>query len=414
MLTPMPPQARGSGAIPVVLHAQLIGLAARHDLTLVTVAGAEPGEWEAVEELRKSGIPVRAVRRTELSGWARWNRRWQLASAWLFSRVPWRTIWFWEAGVQAILDELLDTQDFDLVTAEDNSMGIYRLPSGFPAVLTEHEVRRPRRVSWQGVWGPNPLRWLFQELDWQRWRGYQHQTWSKYQRLQVFSDRDAAVIAQLAPELSERVRVNPFGIDLPEAVDPSQGRDSDLIFVGNFSHFPNVDAAVWIGREIMPRLLERCPGVRLNLVGIYPPKEVLSLAGDAIHVLGAVPQVEPFLRRATLVLAPMRIGGGMRMKVLQAMALGKAVITTPRGAEGLAVDGQEPPLLIASKAEELADAAGRLLENHAEREELGERARAYVRAHFSPEEYRRRLEAVYREAIGAGGDRGTCPEKRNL
>ena len=95
MLTPMPPQARGSGAIPVVLHAQLIGLAARHDLTLVTVAGAEPGEWEAVEELRKSGIPVRAVRRTELSGWARWNRGWQLASAWLFSRGAWRTIWFW-------------------------------------------------------------------------------------------------------------------------------------------------------------------------------------------------------------------------------------------------------------------------------------------------------------------------------
>jgi glycosyltransferase involved in cell wall biosynthesis len=110
-----------------------------------------------------------------------------------------------------------------------------------------------------------------------------------------------------------------------------------------------------------------------------------------------VPEVEPWLEQAAVVLAPVRIGGGMRTKVLQGMAMGKAVVTTPLGAEGLStVDGQ-PPLAIAQDAASLARVTAALLASARERRVLGARARAFVAKHFSAEAYVRRLEAIYAE-----------------
>ncbi len=145
----------------------------------------------------------------------------------------------------------------------------------------------------------------------------------------------------------------------------------------------------------MPRLRQLRPGVRLNIVGIYPPAEVLALGGPDIVVTGPVPEIEPWLERAAVVLAPLRIGGGMRMKVLHAMAMGKAVVTTPRGAEGLEIDGQHPPLVVAEDADAVATAVAALLADAEQRRRLGADAREFVLEHFSPEAHVRRLEGIY-------------------
>jgi glycosyltransferase involved in cell wall biosynthesis len=108
-----------------------------------------------------------------------------------------------------------------------------------------------------------------------------------------------------------------------------------------------------------------------------------------------VPEIEPWLERAALVLAPLRIGGGMRMKVLQAMAMGKAVVTTSRGAAGLAAGGQAPPLAVADDVEGMVAAAAALLADPAGRQALGRQARAHVTQHFSPQAHVRRLESIY-------------------
>src|SRR5207248_11047683 len=112
---------------------------------------------------------------------------------------------------------------------------------------------------------------------------------------------------------------------------------------------------------------------------------------------GGVPTVEPSLAGAAVVLAPLRTGGGMRLKVLQAMAHGKAVVTTPLGAEGLAVAGCEPPLVIARDAEELAHGTAELLGAGAARRRLGAAARAFVARHHGWSAYRERLETLYQE-----------------
>ena len=405
LVTPMPPQAQAPGAIPLVLYAQLSGLREHHEVSLVTVAGQEPGERQAVQDLKRDGLDVHAVVREEPYGWRRWQRRWRMGHAWLTRRLPWRTVWFWEPEVQSILERLFETRAFDLAIVEDNAMGIYDYSTDTPLLFTEHEVRRPRSVDYR-FWKQHSLpAWALGEVDWRRWPGYQRHTWQKFDHIQVFSHRDAQAVRQLAPDLGKPVSVNPFGIVLPAPARPENEQPHQVLFVGNFTHAPNVDAALWLGRAIMPRLTAFHPGVHLNLVGIYPPDEVRALESETVHVTGPVRDIRPYMEVAAVVLAPVRIGGGMRMKVLQALAMGKAVVTTTRGAEGLEAEA-EPPLKVADDAEGFACAAAALLEDEQARRALGAQGRAFAARHFSPQAYTERIEATYAAMIaGEEGER---------
>jgi glycosyltransferase involved in cell wall biosynthesis len=398
LLTPMPPAPSAPGAIPVLLYAQLIGLSERHAVTLVTVAGPEPHEFEAVRRVAAAGVEVHAIERHEPHGRARWARRRRFAGAWLQGRWPWRTVWFWQPGIQRLLDRLAGERSFDMVVAEDNAMGIYRVPNGAVRALTEYEVRRPRPIRRPPLSPRQWPRWAFGEADWHRWPRYERDIWRRFDLLQVFTDRDADAVRAMAPDLSERVHVNPFAIALPSQAETPVEPDS-VVFLGNYTHPPNVHAALWLGREIMPRLRRLRPGVHLALAGAYAPAEVRALAAPDIRVLGYVPDAEALIRRNAVVMAPVRTGGGMRMKVLHAMALGKAVVTTPRGTEGLATGERVPPLVVADSEESMARLTAQLLADADAREQLGAAARRYVEEHHSPRAYASRLEDVYASAI---------------
>jgi glycosyltransferase involved in cell wall biosynthesis len=406
LLTSMVPQANGTGAIPILLYAELIALAERHDVTLVTAAGDEPGETAAAAALADAGFDVHvADRRRPPPGIDRWRRRWRLAATWARGRWPWRTVWFADPGVQTLIDRLAATRRFDVVVVEDSPMSVFRVPRGVPTVLTEHEVRRPRTINWRA--GP-PRQWLrsaFRELDWRRWERFQRESWRRFDRVQVFTDRDASAIAELAPEVADRVRVNPFGLVLPPAPDPAREVPGTVLFVGNFAHSPNRDAAVWLALEIMPAVRARCPLARLRVVGNAPPRAVLDLAGPGVEVVADATSVEPHMAAASVVVAPVRTGGGMRMKVLEALATGKAVVTTARGAEGFNSLEADPPLVIAEGSEEIAAATTALLEDAPRRLALGRRARAFAERHHSTAAWRARLEAVCDEAREGVADR---------
>jgi hypothetical protein len=257
-----------------VLHAELTGLMVHHEITLVTVAGLEPGEQAAIDNLSAAGLEVHAVRRREPHGWQRWQRRWNLARAWLGGKLPWRTVWFYEAEVQDILDNVLAKKTFDLIIVEDNAMGVYTYKTTTPILFTEHEVRRSRRIDKNGWRRTGLLHWILNELDWARWPNYQRSVWQKFDRIQAFTQRDVDAIGILAPEMAGRTRVNPFGIEIPApSADEACEKDS-VLFTGNFTHAPNVDAALWLGQEIMPLLRDIRPGIQLWLIGIYHPPEV--------------------------------------------------------------------------------------------------------------------------------------------
>jgi len=408
LVVPVPPAADGAGAIPVLLHAELLGLAERHEVTLVTAVGDEPGEAEAARRLEAEVEVHVADRRRPPPGMERRRRQLRMASAWARGRWPWRTVWYAAPGVQRIVDRIGAERSFDVVAVEDSAMSVYRYPPGLPSVFTHHEVLRPRPVDWRPGAPRQWPGWAFGELDWRRWTRFQPEAWRRFDRVQVFSQRDAEQVAALAPDVADRVRVDPFGLVLPPRADPAREVPGTILFVGAFHHPPNRDAATWLAREILPAVLKRQPGARLRIVGSGPTPEVRALAGPNVELVADAPSVLPHLEEAAVVMAPVRTGGGMRMKVLQAMAAGKAVVTTPRGTEGYAGFGEEPPLAVGESEAEIAAATADLLGDDARRLRLGERAREFAERHHSPSAWAERQTAVYEEAIAAreGGGGG--------
>ncbi|HEU5253643.1 MAG TPA: glycosyltransferase [Solirubrobacterales bacterium] len=409
LVVPVPPQADGGGAIPVLLYAELLGLRQRHEVTLVTALGDEAGEAEAVRRLREEGVDLHlADRRRPPPGPTRRRRQLRMAARWARGGWPWRTVWYADPAIQGAIDAACAGREFDVVAVEDSAMSVFSYPAGVPTVFTHHEVLRPRAVRWS----PGPPRrwpgWAFGELDWRRWRRFQRQAWRRFDLVQVFSRRDADAIAELAPEAAARVRVDPFGLVLPPPADPAREIPGTVLFVGAFAHPPNRDAALWLAREIMPAVRERAPAARLRIVGSAPPPEVRELAGAEVEVVADAPSVVPHLEEAAVVMAPVRTGGGMRMKALQAMAAGKAVVTTPRGTEGYTGFGVEPPLAVAEGGAEIAAATAALLADEGARRRLGERAREFAARHHSPEAWAERQTAVFEEArqMRAGGGGG--------
>jgi glycosyltransferase involved in cell wall biosynthesis len=401
LLTPTPPDRHGSSAIPALLHAQLIGLEERHDVTVVTAAGPNPDEIDAAERLRRDGHEVQYVPRHVAAGAQRWKRRARMASTWAAGREPWRTTWYHEPALQPVLDRLLARGRYDVVSVEDNSMATYRVGTDVGRVLTEYEVRNPRALQLH-VRGRAPREWpahVWRELDWHRWPRYERDVWERFDVVQVFSRKDADSVVRVLPTLRDRVRVNPFAIDPPDVPDHAVEHPNTVAFIGHYSHPPNVDAARRLATEIFPRVLSAVPSAQLRLAGSEMPAAVRALAGPGVEVVGRVETGDAFLATASVVATPVHTGGGMRMKALHALALGRALVTTTRGAEGLLVGKDRRPFVIADNDEAFAAAVVALLRDDGARRALGARGRAFVEEHHSPSAYARRLEAVYAEAV---------------
>ncbi len=396
LITPVPPQDKVDGGLATVLFATLRGLVDDgHDVTLVTPAGPHAVEFEAVSALRCEGFTVHAAPRH--TGDDRWRRRCRMAWRWLRGD-PWRTVWFSEPALQAVIDRLVATQRFDVIDVQDSAMAGYTLPSAIPKVLTDLEVRRNRPTNFRRRGSLSWPAFLFAEFDWRRWPEYQRRSWSRYDAVTVLTARDAATLTLIAPELADRVHVVPFGIVPPIPGSDHEIEPSTIAFIGNYTHAPNVDAALWLVEEILPIVRRVAPDAMVRLAGPSAPAAIRSLASDTVDVLGWVDDADEFLRRATVVVAPVRTGGGMRVKVLHAMALGKALVTTSRGAEGLS-DEDRTAIAIADDADAFGAVVGQLLSDSAGRAAIGAQARRVVIERYGVVPAARRVVAVYETIV---------------
>jgi sugar transferase (PEP-CTERM/EpsH1 system associated) len=208
--------------------------------------------------------------------------------------------------------------------------------------------------------------------------------------------RDAEVIRQLCPALTVHVipnGVNPdffqFNADSPE--DPAR-----LIFTGTMDYAPNVDAVVWFTQQILPQIRRAVPEVRFHIVGRNPTPRVLQLAGEhgGVAVEGFAPDLRPHLARSSVYVCPLRTGAGMKNKMLEAMAIGKAIVTTAEGASGN--DGRDGEhFRIATSPQDFAEAVTTLLRSPERRHRMGSDARAFVQQHYSWEHSAALFEQLY-------------------
>ena len=181
-------------------------------------------------------------------------------------------------------------------------------------------------------------------------------------------------------------------------MEPAGGAAPLLLFVGNFNHPPNVDAARFLLDDVLPGVRRRHPGVVVTVAGDGPPASLRARAGGDVHVPGFVADLEPLMRAATIVVAPLRSGGGMRVKVLEALAAGKAMVGTSRAFEGMGVIAGRHAL-IADDEHGFIESVARLLDDAALRIALGTAARAHVTDAFSWDRTAAVYEGVYERVL---------------
>jgi glycosyltransferase involved in cell wall biosynthesis len=172
----------------------------------------------------------------------------------------------------------------------------------------------------------------------------------------------------------------------------------DVLFFGSFVHFPNVDAARRLKDAIFPLVQARHPRSLLYIVGENPPSELIASPDGQVVVTGRVPDLEPYMARAAVVAVPIRLGSGMRVKVLEALAAGKPVVASRLAVEGLGVvDGEQ--LLTAETDDEFAERISLLLGDDELRAQLGAHARAWAERNLGWSETLDRFEDLYRRLL---------------
>ena len=293
---------------------------------------------------------------------------------------PWATDCRSSEYAQA-LERLISGWRPDLVEIHLQAMAQYIEPvarRGLPCVLVDYDPASAWADELRGA--ANGPRRQVRRLEAAAWRRYERATRPRFDAIVVFAERDVDAVGPTAGDAI--VMRIPLAVDVPQQpLDPVGTEPPTIVFVGSFGHPPNVDAAVWLARTIFPRVATLVPEARLELVGHAPGDEVRALAGGAVTVHASVPDVTPYLDRAAVVVAPIRIGGSMRMKVLESLAAGKALVASPRAAEGVEELADEQ-LLVAADAEEMAAALASLLLDPARRRRLAESARRWAESNL--------------------------------
>ncbi len=240
----------------------------------------------------------------------------------------------------------------------------------------ETDVRQPRR--WVGA--------LYSWIQWHRLARYERLTCERHDWTVVASEADAAAIHVLLPQLE--LKIIPNGVDTefyrPDAVVehkiilPARS----MVFTGKMDFRPNIDAVLWFVNDVFPMIRSQSPDVHFYVVGQKPHPRVVALGEKpGVVVTGYVEDVRPYIAQAAVYVVPLRIGGGTRLKIMEAMAMAAAVVSTSLGCEGFPLTAGKH-LRIADEESDFAAAVLELLRDEPQARRLGAQARRFVEQHY--------------------------------
>ena len=325
-------------------------LATSHEVTLLTYYGGNRDleyEAEIARQLPRAHAIYTAAPESKLAQSLDYIFR-------LPRRAPYAVTKFTHPKVRRTVTQWLVESRFDVAVCDFLSASL-NFPDvlATPTVLFQHNVET---VLWQRMAQTeiNPWLKLSYRIEASKMARYEKAALAKFHHVIAVSDRDRDEMMALDSRCP--ITVVPTGVDTSQyRVTPSASGEPPIVaFTGSMDWEPNIDAVEYFCREIWPTVLDRYPEARFQIVGRNPHGRVRRLASANVEVTGTVPSVADYLAAATVVIVPLRIGGGTRLKIFEAMAMGKAVVSTSIGAEGLdVVSGRD--LLLADDRASFAD-----------------------------------------------------------
>jgi sugar transferase (PEP-CTERM/EpsH1 system associated) len=372
-------------------------VATRHEVSLAAFLG-RPEDAEGVPHLQQ------ICARVEAASFQRRSRLVKLSGMLRFALAgkPMELNLLHSEELVAKIKQLVSTEDFDIVQIEHSHMGLYleSIPRNnrCKSILMFHNVTSQQygRISHVERRWDRKLRTWINSVAMGCWEPRYAE---RFDRCTTVSEVDQQLLMKANPRL--QVDVIPNGVDIekyqplplpPETVSPS------LMFIGNMGYPPCIDAALYFCSEIFPIIHQSINAAELWIVGRDPRLEVLQLNGSSVHVTGGVEDVIPYYQQTAVCIVPLRAGGGTRLKILEAMALGRPVVSTTIGCEGLeVVDGEH--LLIADTPEQFAEKTLRLLSDRQLYQYISANGRQLVEARYGWDKIAGRLMEVYAEML---------------
>jgi sugar transferase (PEP-CTERM/EpsH1 system associated) len=318
----------------------------------------------------------------------------------LFSLTPYSVWRFKSKAMVREIENQLEGSCFDLVQIDTIALAQYAgIAPCLPKVLVHQNVESALLLR-RSINEKNPLIRLYLFLQGKKLRRYERRITPTFGLNITVSELDRTEFKKYIPQI--RIEVIPNGTDIEYFKPTESVEPNDIIFVGGLTWYPNKDAMLYFCREIFPIIKEKLSGVRMNIVGRYPPREIQKLSANDkdINLVGYADDVRPHIAKAGVYVVPIRVGGGTRLKILDAMAMGKAILSTSVGAEGLEVaEGKD--ILVANEPEDFANKAVKILTTPALRRYLEKNARETVVKRYAWPKIAKNLEETYRDLASA-------------
>ncbi len=291
--------------------------------------------------------------------------------------------------LQDILDTWFKDSSFDIILFEGVFMAGYHVPASLPVVIDEHNLEYEileRTARQEKGW----LRRWYNQREYQILKPIELERCERASAVVIPSEREQQILQQHLPQ--QRITTVPNGVDT--VLFTNEGRQEvpgRIVFIGTMNYYPNMNAVLGFAQDSWPRIQQAIPTASWQIVGREPPLEVRKLAHlPGVEVTGTVADVRPYFAQAEVVVVPLQIGSGTRLKILEALAMEKAIVSTSIGCEGInVVSGKH--LLIADGSETFAEAVIELLKDPQRRRLLGRAGRELVEEHYSWRECGRRL-----------------------
>jgi glycosyltransferase involved in cell wall biosynthesis len=374
-------------------------LARRHEVAVLSLG--DPTDRAAIAALARICRVIAVLPAPRRAGWRRALAAPTDARPDLARRLESRA---YGAALRAALDEAWDVVQVEALEMAPHWLAIARERPVPPVVLDAHNCEwiLQQRMGRTDLGSRRWVGGMYSALQAAKLRRYEGAAVAAADAVVAVSEADARALRRVgAPR---RLIAVPNGVDtaaLPLRAGNGDGRT--VLFTGTMDYRPNVDAVVWFVETVWPLVRARAPAARFEIVGRAPTAAVRALAAvDGVDVVGEVPSVQPHFHRAAAYVAPLRIGGGSRLKLLEAFAYGTPVVTTSLGAEGIdLVPGRDAD--VADAPEAFADAVDGLLGEPLRRRELALSARRLVEARYDWRALVPPLERLYHELVVARG-----------